>query len=260
MTSPIRPPLQAPPVHTMGIGHLPLAVVVTALIASLFAAAFKLGYVLPLASVSLLVLIAGFAAIDPRARCSRNAAAGPSDLATMGTRFTIARLALACLLAGVAATRVDVAPDLMLWSLAAIGLVAALLDASDGWLARITGSASDYGTRLSGLVACVLTLALALLAWQLDQAGVWVILAGVPGFLVGPLAAAPAGDGVPPWRPWAALALNALLAAALVPAVPDWSAVAAAVAAVGLAVLLAADTLRRRHRQARIQNERISRA
>lgn len=209
-----RPPLHPPAVHTMGLGHLPLAALVTVLISALYSAAFTLGTLMPIAAVSLLVLMVGFAATGLTPGSPRRT--GSLRGATAGSRFTVARLALTCLLAGVAAARPASAPDAMLWSLAAMGAVAAVLDASDGWMTRITGSASGYADRLSALIACVLPLALALLAWQTGRAGAWIVAAGLPAFLAGAPSLAVRGHGANA-RALAALAMNALLAATLLP-------------------------------------------
>lgn len=61
---------------------------------------------------------------------------------------------------------------------AASGIVTAL-DAVDGWLARKTRMASPFGARFDMEIDALLILALAILAWQYEKAGAWVVLAGL---------------------------------------------------------------------------------
>lgn len=60
----------------------------------------------------------------------------------------------------------------------ASGIVTAL-DAVDGWLARKTRMASPFGARFDMEIDALLILALAILAWQYEKAGAWVVLAGL---------------------------------------------------------------------------------
>ena len=65
------------------------------------------------------------------------------------------------------------------WTAAILALVIALLDGVDGWLARRTGLASDFGARFDMEVDALLIMALAILVWQHGKAGVWVLLSGL---------------------------------------------------------------------------------
>ena len=58
-----------------------------------------------------------------------------------------------------------------------------MLDGVDGWLARKTRMASDFGARFDMEVDAFLILALAILAWQHGKAGAWVLLAGALRYL-----------------------------------------------------------------------------
>src|SRR5689334_8429258 len=60
------------------------------------------------------------------------------------------------------------------WTAAAAGLAATLLDGVDGWLARRTRMASEFGARFDVEVDALLIQVLAILAWRFDKAGVWV--------------------------------------------------------------------------------------
>jgi phosphatidylglycerophosphate synthase len=72
--------------------------------------------------------------------------------------------------------------ELRLPVLAATAVVASvvvmMLDGVDGWLARRHRIASDFGARFDLEVDALLILALSVLAWRFDKAGVWVIASG----------------------------------------------------------------------------------
>ena len=114
---------------------------------------------------------AGLAALLARALAHhRRDGLGPAD------RVTLARAVLAC---GVAALTADSfggqAPVAILVTLSTIALV---LDGVDGQIARRTGTASAFGARFDMEVDALLILALSMLAWRFDKAGVWVIASG----------------------------------------------------------------------------------
>jgi phosphatidylglycerophosphate synthase len=63
------------------------------------------------------------------------------------------------------------------------GLIAIVLDGVDGWAARRTGMASDFGARFDMEVDALLILTLAILVWQYEKAGAWVVLSGLMRYL-----------------------------------------------------------------------------
>jgi phosphatidylglycerophosphate synthase len=63
------------------------------------------------------------------------------------------------------------------------GLLVTLLDSADGWAARRTGLASDFGARFDMEVDALLILVLAVLVWQYEKAGAWVLLSGLLRYL-----------------------------------------------------------------------------
>ena len=69
-------------------------------------------------------------------------------------------------------------PNLGLWS-AAIAVAALATDGIDGWIARSTGSVTDFGARFDMEVDAFLIMILALLVWGLDIAGAWILAAGL---------------------------------------------------------------------------------
>ncbi|MEP4378324.1 MAG: hypothetical protein ABJ215_03185 [Alphaproteobacteria bacterium] len=221
-----KPTLHPPKVHTMRMGHLPLTILVTIAISGLFALAFELGSAPPVAGIGLLALLIVFAAVTP------NPSGTP---ATTGTRFTVARVGMTCLLGGLAIVPTGNPPDPLLWSVALMGVAAAGFGAVDGWLARITYSTSGFSERLGTMAGALLVLSLSLLVWRLGLAGVWVIAAGGLGFAE---AALQAGRHTPQrdiWRTGADLVVRVALAAAIVPTAPPPAVTALAVLATAIA-------------------------
>jgi phosphatidylglycerophosphate synthase len=66
-------------------------------------------------------------------------------------------------------------------AIASAGIAA--LDGVDGWLARRSRMASDFGARFDMEIDARLILALAMLAWRYGKAGVWVLSAGLIRYL-----------------------------------------------------------------------------
>lgn len=64
------------------------------------------------------------------------------------------------------------------WVMAALAIIALLLDGLDGWLARRGGMQSPFGARFDMEVDALFILILAVLVWQFGKAGIWVILSG----------------------------------------------------------------------------------
>lgn len=232
-----RPTLHPPTVHTMGMGHLPLTVFATVAISALFALAFGLGSAPPIAGFVLLVLLIAFAATIPGTADGRR---------TAGTRFTVARVALTCLLGGLAVVPAGDPPDPLLWSVAAMGFAAAGLEAVDGWLARITASASAFSEKLGALAGALLVLALALLVWRLGLAGMWAVAAGFLGFAEAALLGGRGGSHAARRdvrRIAGGFVVRAALAAAIVPVLPPMAVTALAILATVIAAILFAHTL-----------------
>lgn len=156
---------------------------------------------------------------------------------------TVARAAIVALLLGVwgETAFLGVTPGIaMRWTLATLALAAMISDGLDGWLARRTRLASDFGARFDMETDALLVLALALLAFATRQAGSFVLLSGALRYLfvaagwVVPALAAP----LPPSqrRKTICVVQTACLALALVPIVPPPA--GQAVCAAGLALLL----------------------
>lgn len=90
---------------------------------------------------------------------------------------TLLRASIVALFAGLLGPTAP--PPTLAWLLAALALVALILDGVDGWLARRNGLQSPFGARFDMEVDAFFILILAALVWQFDKAGVWVILSGV---------------------------------------------------------------------------------
>lgn len=93
-------------------------------------------------------------------------------------RVTLARLALAMLLAAAIGEPLAAWPGLP-WAMLAFAAVAAALDAIDGPLARRSGRATSFGARFDMESDAWFTLVLCALVWQLDRAGPWVLASGL---------------------------------------------------------------------------------
>lgn len=68
-------------------------------------------------------------------------------------------------------------------SAAIVGLVVVALDGVDGWVARRSGTASEFGARFDMEIDALLILVLAMLVWQYEKAGPWVIMSGLLRYL-----------------------------------------------------------------------------
>jgi phosphatidylglycerophosphate synthase len=96
---------------------------------------------------------------------------------------------------------IDAAPThssntVLQWILTISGTAALAVDGVDGWVARRTGMATDFGARFDMEADALFMLALALLVYSSHAAGPWVLCSGllrylfvVAGFLWAPLAA-----------------------------------------------------------------------
>jgi phosphatidylglycerophosphate synthase len=60
-----------------------------------------------------------------------------------------------------------------------VGTATTLLDGVDGWLARRSGMASEFGARFDLEIDALLILALAILVWRHEKAGGWILLSGL---------------------------------------------------------------------------------
>ncbi len=73
--------------------------------------------------------------------------------------------------------------DVGYWWIIAVSTVAMILDGVDGWMARRTGTTTDFGGRFDMELDAFLMLALSGLVWLSGQTGPWVILIGALRYL-----------------------------------------------------------------------------
>lgn len=66
---------------------------------------------------------------------------------------------------------------------AAVGLVVAVCDGVDGYLARRTRLASDFGARFDMETDALLIMVLSVLVWEFEKAGAWVLASGLMRYL-----------------------------------------------------------------------------
>jgi phosphatidylglycerophosphate synthase len=175
----MSPPLERPPAapepnaldlsYAITLGHLPVAALLTFGGSGLLAMRFGLGLGPPLAALALFVLLAVLVVgTTPLPR---------GDIGA-GNRVTLARLVLVCLVGGMNAAPPAAIDDRLVWALIPITVVAALLDAVDGSIARSTGSVSPFGARLDMEADALFILILSALLWRLDKTGAWVVAIG----------------------------------------------------------------------------------
>ncbi len=94
----------------------------------------------------------------------------------LANHITLARAVLVALLAGMIGN--DSNPSVYGWLIAVVVTVDLALDGIDGWIARRNGTESPFGARFDLEVDALLILVLAVLVFQADKAGAWVLLAG----------------------------------------------------------------------------------
>jgi len=208
---------------------MPLGALVTALVAGLFAIAFRLGAAPPLISVSLLVvLVVAVGLATGQLRASTAA----------GTRLTLAHTALVCLLGGVAAAPPAELPSLMLWSLVAVAAAAAAILFVEAWISEKIAAAGPFSRWLGREADALLVISLTLLLWRSGKVGGWIVAAGAVhyGVLVLSLAWPAVRQQAAAWRPYLRVALAAALTAALAPGVPAGAAIGLGLAAIILAL------------------------
>ncbi len=73
--------------------------------------------------------------------------------------------------------------DRAYWCIILAGTVALMLDGVDGWLARRTGTCTDFGGRYDMELDAFFMLALSVLVWRSNKVGAWVLFIGVLRYL-----------------------------------------------------------------------------
>lgn len=152
----------------------PAAAVIALTAIALAAIATVVARELALGPVYVGKVLALFAAVA--ALLLANLAAHPFPRFGPANQITLARAAFMALLAGLIGEQGGDAFGRLAFALA---VVAAVLDAVDGPLARATGMASAFGARFDMETDAALLLVLAALAWQFDKAGPWVLGSGL---------------------------------------------------------------------------------
>lgn len=88
---------------------------------------------------------------------------------------TLARASLVALLAALIR---EVPGDALQWTAVVLGTAVACLDGLDGYLARHSSLASDFGARFDMETDAFFILVLSVLVWSTHNAGPWVVTAG----------------------------------------------------------------------------------
>ena len=146
-----------------------LGLISVAILATIARAGLPVGALYPLKAATVLALVMIVAISLVRAH-HQFARFGPAN------QLTTARAVLVALVAGLIGE-----PKVPLVAAAATGAAAIVtgLDGVDGWLARKSTIASEFGARFDMEVDALLIMALAILAWQHGKAGGWVLLSGL---------------------------------------------------------------------------------
>lgn len=103
----------------------------------------------------------------------------PHDRFGAANRVTLARAGGAALFCGLALEPAMLADPAVAWIATGAALALLVLDGLDGYLARRSRLASDFGARFDMETDALLILALAALAWGTGKAGIWVLGLGL---------------------------------------------------------------------------------
>ena len=98
----------------------------------------------------------------------------------LANSVTLLRGAMVSWLAGFTALPGVLTDPSLAWSLITASIIVLLLDGLDGWLARMTSQTSAFGAKFDMEVDSLFAIVLALLAWQSDKVGWWVLFLGLP--------------------------------------------------------------------------------
>jgi phosphatidylglycerophosphate synthase len=125
-------------------------------------------------------------------------------------------------------------------------VLASMLDGVDGWVARRSGTASEFGARYDMETDALLILVLSVLAWQHRQAGWWILLAGMMryGFIAAGYAWSWMNTSLPPSTRRKTVCVLQIVGLAVVVSpmfTPPWSAVIAALTLLTLVYSFAVD-------------------
>lgn len=96
---------------------------------------------------------------------------------------TLARLAMTCAVAGLMAAPGVMAAPATGWAVTGLCALALALDGLDGWAARRSRLASDWGARFDMETDAFLGAVLSVLVWQTGKAGLWVLALGFMRFV-----------------------------------------------------------------------------
>lgn len=178
---------------------------------------------LPVLAAGLVYLLASVVAI---VRLDRY----PKPRFGIANTVTLVRLAGAAVFAGFAVEPAMLGEPAAAWAALVAALALLSLDGVDGFFARRQGLESAYGARFDMEVDALFILVLALIAWHLGEAGIWVLGLGLLRYAF--VAAAWAWPVLDRPLPWSrrrktvcviqVAVLTALLAPVVVPPVSGW--------------------------------------
>jgi phosphatidylglycerophosphate synthase len=135
---------------------------------------------LPLSAPFLVRACAWFAIVAVPAVVNLTGSNHPFPVFGPANRTTMARLVFVALVGGAIG---EPAQPMIAASAAAAAMAVTMMDSVDGWLARRSRMSSAFGARFDMEVDALLILALSILAFTHDKAGVWVIASGLLRYL-----------------------------------------------------------------------------
>ena len=144
----------------------------TYLLSALLVSAFPIGMWYPVKSTALFAVVCVAAATGFHDH--------PFDTVGSANIVTLVRAALVALTAALVGEPASVT---IAWLAAVLASICTGLDGVDGWLARRTGLASEFGARFDMEVDALLIMSLAGVAWWWEKAGVWILLAGAMRYM-----------------------------------------------------------------------------
>lgn len=107
----------------------------------------------------------------------------PHDRLGVANMISLLRMAMVSPLVLIIAKPGLLDEAMLAWGVLAVTVLSLSLDGVDGFFARRQGLASRFGARFDVEVDSLFALLLAVLAFQLDKAGAWVLILGLPRYL-----------------------------------------------------------------------------
>ncbi len=163
-----RTPATVYPLFTKVAAHGIAAGLLAGLLGWKLAALFDLDSWAPIRAVAIVVITLW--AAEPKRRLAQSSHFGAANRVTLARGILVGSVAAFIGSPG--------SPSHAIW-VTGIATIALVMDGLDGWVARKSDTTSDYGAQLDMELDSLLMLTLCILAWQWEQAGIWVLFCGL---------------------------------------------------------------------------------